>query len=208
MRLQSRAAFLDRGDLPLQIRRCGARAGIIGVRLVHLAQVAVRALVGLLQLPFELGAREVAARVVHALDAGAIDRHQLAAVEVEFAAKPDEVAKHLPERVPVVAPEVRDRLEVGLEPAQQPDHFKIAVRLGLQAATRTDAVQVTVDVQLQLVRGIVARPSRPLGPHSLEASLDQVKPFDERIYEGNRIVRTNVVVNSVRKEQQLRTILT
>ncbi len=76
------------------------------------------------------------------MPAGAVDRHQLAPVKVEFAAKPNEVAEHLPERVPVVAPEVRDRLEVRPKPAQQPDHFKIAVCLDLQATARADAVQI------------------------------------------------------------------
>ena len=145
--------------------------------------------------------REVAARAVHAFDARAVDRHQFAPVKVEFAAKPDEVAEHPPERVPVVAPEVGDRLQVRPEPAQQPDHFKIAVRLDLQASARADTVQVAVDVQLQEIRRVVAGTPGALGPHALEARVDQVKPIDERVYETNRIVRAYIVVNSVRKEQ-------
>lgn len=52
--------------------------------------------------------------------------------------------------------------------------------LGLPVPTRTDAAQVPVEVRLQDVRQVVARPPCPVG---------QVKTGDESLDETHRIVR-------------------
>lgn len=66
-------------------------------------------------------------------------------------------------------------LEVRLKPVQKPYHFEIA-GLGLQTTTRTDTVQVPVDVKLQEVRRVVARQRRPVGRYPLEAGPLEVSP--------------------------------
>ena len=116
MPLQGLLPLTDRCDLLLKIRH-GSRsaAGIIRINLVHLVKVAVESVVDTLQVRLQLGPREVAVPVVHRLDARAVHGDQLPPVQVEFPAQPHELPKHRPERMPIVAPEVGDRLEVGLQ---------------------------------------------------------------------------------------------
>ncbi len=56
------------------------------------------------------------------------------------------------------------------------------------AATRTDAVQVPVEVKFEEVRRVVAWPPRPVGLYPLETGPLKVKPIHKGIYETNRIV--------------------
>ena len=55
---------------------------------------------------------------------------------------------------------------------------------------------------------MVAGSSRLLRPCPLEACHPEVEPVHECVYETNRTVRANVVVHSVRKEQELGAIFT
>ena len=65
--------------------------------------------------------------------------------------------EHLAKRPAVVAPEIRDGLEVGPEATQKPDHLEVSVGLHLQAPAGTDAVEVPIDVELQEIARIVPR---------------------------------------------------
>ena len=47
----------------------------------------------------------------------------------------------------VVAPELRDGLEVRREASGQPDHFGVALRLTFQAAVGGHAIEIGVDVK-------------------------------------------------------------
>ena len=114
MPLQGLLPLAERCDLLLKIcHGILSTAGIIRVGLVHLVEVAVEAVAGTLQMRLERGPREVAVSFIHRLDARAVHGDELAPVQVEFTAQPHELPKHRPERIAIVAPEVRDRLEVG-----------------------------------------------------------------------------------------------
>ena len=97
-RCLSNASFLtERCDLVLKMRHgVHSTAGIIRVRLVHLVEVAVEALVDSLQALLQIGPCEAAVSVVHSLDARAVHGNQLAPVQIQFTAQPHELAKHGP----------------------------------------------------------------------------------------------------------------
>src|SRR3954467_2345377 len=113
-----RAAGTDRGDLlgqALPPRACGRR--LCPVALVEALQIVVELGVGPLDERGQRGPREVAVLVVDRLEPRAVDRQQLAPEQVEFPAQQHQRAKDLPEGMTVVAAEVGNGLEVGLEVA-------------------------------------------------------------------------------------------
>jgi hypothetical protein len=70
----------------------------------------------------------------------AVNRKQFATEQVELTAEQGELAKDLPESLAIVATEVGNGLEVGLQMAQQPDHLDVAMRLGFQPPARANTV--------------------------------------------------------------------
>src|SRR3954470_11966684 len=92
--------------------------------------------------------------------------------------------------------------------AEQPDHLDIAVGLGFQAAAGTSAVQITVDVQLQQVGGCVARAACRLRNRADKPERREVQPVDKCLDEPHRVVSSDVIVNRLRQEEQLRTVVT
>ena len=61
-----------------------------------------------------------------------------------LAAQHDELPAGGADRRAVVAAEVGDGLEVGGEPAGQPDQLDVALRFALEAAAGRDAVEVAI----------------------------------------------------------------
>ena len=133
------------------------------IALVEPLEVVLQPLVGCTDERAQRRAGEVAVLLVDRLDAGSVDRQQLAAVEVEPPAQQHELAEHRFEGAAVVASEVRDRLEVGLQAAHQPDDLDIALGFPLQPSARSDPVEVAIDVELQQIAGRIARPPRKDG---------------------------------------------
>jgi hypothetical protein len=62
--------------------------------------------------------------------------------------------------------------------AQQPDDFDIAMRLGLEAAAGADAVELAVDVELEQVLEIIARPGSRLSPTTAQPAEPAVVGLD------------------------------
>ena len=178
------------------------------IRLVHLFKIAVETVVNALQFPLQFGLREIAITAIHRLDARAIHGNQFPPVQVKFPAQPHKLPKDFPERIPIVTTEVRNRLEVRPQLAQQPDHFKVAMRLRLQTTARPDAIQIPIDIQLQQIRWIVAWTTPLAGLDTLESSYLKVQTVNECIYETNRVFRPHVVVHSSRQKQKLGSVLT
>ena len=138
--------------------------------------------------------------VVDRLDPGAVHRDQLAPKQVEFAAQQHERAEDLPEGMTVVAAEVGNGLEVGLEVAKQPDHLNVPPRLCLQAPAGADPIEVAVDVELEQISGRIARPTCYCGLDPSKAGRLQVEPSHEGLDEAHRMVRADVVVDRLRQE--------
>src|ERR1700729_2299555 len=153
-RLVAAALLAQRRDLLGQV--LGARPGARPVRdiaLVEPLEVVLQPLVGCTDERAQRRAGEVAVFVVDRLDAGSVDRQQLAAVEVEPPAQQHELAENAAKRRTIVAPKVGNRLKVGLQAAKQPDDLDVAATLALQPSARSDPVEVAVNVELQQVAG-------------------------------------------------------
>ena len=125
----------DRGDLLGQILDPRAtRCALAGIAPVQTLQVIVKLGVGEFD---ELGQRcagEVAILVVDRLDPRAVHCQQLATEQIQLLAEQHELTEHWAEGLAVIAAEISDGLEVGLQVTQQPDDLDIAVGLGFQAA--------------------------------------------------------------------------
>jgi hypothetical protein len=98
-------------------------------------------------------AREVAILVVDRLDPRTIHGEQFASEKIEPPTKQHELTKYGSEGVTVIAPKIRDGLEVRLQHPQQPDEFDVAMTLRLQASTRPHPVQVAIDIELLEIAG-------------------------------------------------------
>jgi len=170
-------------------------------------QVVSQALVGLADEPLERGAGEVAVLVVDRLEPRAIHRQQLAAEQVEPPAQQHELAEDRLERGAVGAPEVGDGLEVGFQAPQQPDHLDVAVGLGFQPATGSNTVQVAVDVKLQQIGRVVARPPSSLRIDADKASRGQIQSIDEGFDKSHGILRADVIIEGFREQQCLGSVV-
>src|SRR5579864_8938553 len=91
-----------------------------------------------------------------------------------------------PDRLTVVAAEVRNRLEVGTQPTRQPDQLH-TLGLAFQAAAGLNAVQIAVDVDLQHRRGVIRRSTGGLRFDPLEAQLFQIHLINEYIDYPDRV---------------------
>jgi hypothetical protein len=176
-------------------------AGIQGLK------TAGQLLVGLLNKGSQRRPGEVAILVVDRLDAGAVDSQQLTAEQVELPTEEHEGPKHRPEGGTVVTPESGNGLEVRLQPSEQPDHLDVAVRLGYQAPARAHPVEIAVDVELQQIGGVVARPSGCLRHNTREAGGREIQLAHKGLDEADRVVRADVVVHRPRQEQKLRAVM-
>ncbi|MNE39009.1 hypothetical protein D3C80_1329330 [compost metagenome] len=150
--------------------------------------------------------REVAFLVVYRLDAGAVDRHQFPAEQIELAAQDDELPEHLPESDMVDPAEVGDGFVIRLQVPQQPDHFDVAVRLGFQPTARSHSIQISIQVKLQKIGRIVTGTTRSLWLHAYKSGSLQIQLVDEGFNEPDRVVRPDVIVHYFRQKQHLRPV--
>jgi hypothetical protein len=149
-------------DLGLQSYGLGATYGpssIVGVAASKLFAIGFDA----------LGERRDALRelVLGAVALLGVDRSALAAIagdqvctaEGQLRAQPRQSAAELSNGLAVGLAEVGDGLVSGPELLQQPQHVAMAVRLLLPATTRTQAVEIAVEVALhELARGLAGAP--------------------------------------------------
>jgi hypothetical protein len=127
----------------------------------------------------------------------AIDGNKLRTEEVQLLAQQSEGAADLAQGLKVVFAEVSHRLVVGPELLQQPHQFDTALRLLLKAATRTQAVEITIEGELQeTTRGIAGAPCRSRHGTS-EAACFEGEFVDKGIEEADGIVLGNIVVEAL-----------
>ena len=147
------------------------------IGLIQLFEVVVDLLIEVLQLPLKLLLGEVATFAILGLELAAVDilpmflrdRHQLAAEEAELAAEEGELAAPLADSCSIVAAEVGDGLKVGGEALEEPHEFQVAAGFALEQATRSKAVEVAVDLELEQVGGVVGRSAGLLEDRMFEA---------------------------------------
>jgi hypothetical protein len=136
----------------------------------------------------DLVLREVAIPMIHRLELAAVHGHHRLGEQRHIAAHHDELRADFANRLAVVLPEVGDRLEVRHQPPGEPDQLDVALRLTLQPTTRLNAVQVSIDVDLQQRRRVVRRPARlgRFGPS--KPQLRQIQFVDEGANYPDRVV--------------------
>ena len=125
--------------------------------------------------------------MVHRLELAAVDRDRRLGEQTPATAQHDEFATDVLDRRAVLRPEVGQRLEVRGEPANQPHQLEVLTRFPLQPARRLDPVQVTVDVDLEHRRRVVARPARVRGIHPLEPNAVVRGQYTEGTVEGEKV---------------------
>ena len=131
---------------PLQRDRFGR---LLQIGRVELREITRNALLQLLAPALHFRLREVLVAVVDRLELAAVDRDAGRREQSDLAADLDEARAHFDGR-PVVLPEIGDGLEVWRKPPQQPHHLEIAARLALETPARMHAVEIAVDVELQV----------------------------------------------------------
>jgi hypothetical protein len=186
-------------------RRAAAGLILAPVRLGQFAKIALDPFVDLLQQGFQLLLVEVAILGVLRGKFAPVDGHQFAAEELQLSTKQGKLPAHRLDRRPVVLAEIRDRLEVGRQLAQQPEDFQVASRFGFQPPAAPHPVEVAVKVEPQQVAGVIRRTARLRQRRMTEAERLQRQPLDERVDETHRVFRRDVVVDDFRKEQALLT---
>src|SRR5215831_19455994 len=75
--------------------------------------------------------------------------------------------------------------------------------LALQPPARLHAIEIAVDVELEVDRGMIPRPSHVQRLDRLKAQLLQIKPLDKRINDANRIVFVDPVIEASRQQRKL-----
>ena len=189
------------------LRLGGQIGGLCAVRRIQGFQVAVDALLDLLHPLLELVRREVAVAVVDGLELAAIHGDDAVDEQLELAADGHEMAAGLADAAAVVAAEVGDGLEVGGQTARQPYQLDIALALALQAPAALHAVEVAVDVDLQQHAGVVAGPARRGRHHPFKTNAGEIQLIHERINDTNRVVLTYEVIQALRQQRVLLSIL-
>src|SRR5215813_9712017 len=75
--------------------------------------------------------------------------------------------------------------------------------LALEPPARLHAIEIPVDVELEVDRGVIPRPSDVQRLDRLEAQFLQIKPVNERIDDANRIILADPVIEASRQQRQL-----
>ncbi len=130
------------------------------------------------------------------------------AEQLKAPAQHHELTADLTDGLTVVLAEIGYRLEIWHQAASQPDELDVALALPLKAPARLDAIEVSVDVDLQQRRRMVGRPSRRQRLDTAEAELSQVKLINEDIDRPDRIVIAQIVIQSLREQSALAAIIT
>src|ERR1022692_2542888 len=178
------------------------------VSRIELREITGDAGVDLFQTPLHLALGEVPVPRVDRLELAAVDGHARVAEKIEAPAQQNERAADFADRPTVVLAEIRKSLEVRHQAAGQPHQPAITLALQLQASARLHPIEVSVDVNLQLRRRMVGRPTRCEGLNAVEAELDQIQPIDKDINRPHRIVLAHIVIQQRGKKRALPAIHT
>jgi hypothetical protein len=193
------------GQLLLQMFRLRhKRLGrLLQIGRVELSEVTRDTLFKLCLAPLDLTLREVLVPRVHRLELRTVDGDARFGQQSESAAEIDEARTDLFDGRTVVLAEIGAGLIVRPEPLEEPDHFQIALCLALQAPARLDAVQVAVDVELQQLRGIIARSSGHLRHGPIKTQFSQVERIDEGIDSSDRVALVDPIIEAIGQQCRL-----
>src|SRR5450631_1981653 len=123
--------------------------GLLAIRGVKLREIALDAFVDLLQASLHFGLREVPIPGIDRLELAAIDRNARVAQQIDAATKRNKLTADFAERLATVLAKVGNCLEIRRKTARQPYEFDVALAFPLKAAARLNAIEITVDIELQ-----------------------------------------------------------
>ena len=126
--------------------------------------------------------------------------------QTHLAAHLDEARAHLLDGGPIVLAEIGDRLVIRRKPREQPHHLDIAASLALETPARMHAVEIAVDVELQVRRRMIGGPAGVSGIDAGEPKISQIERRDEGIDDANRIALVDPVIEAFRQQRRLRAI--
>ena len=119
------------------------------IRRLQRRQIALDARLDLIHPLLQLGAGEVLISGVDRLELAAVDRRHRMGEQVQPPTHLDKLSARRADRRTVVLPEVCDGLEVWRQPSGQPHQLDIAAGLPLKPSTRSNLIDVAVNVDLQ-----------------------------------------------------------
>src|SRR3954452_426240 len=180
--------LVEPGDLGLRYRFP------LTISTVELREITGNALVNLRQTALHLGLGEVPIPRVDGLELAAVDRNARFAKQFKAAAEHHELTANLADGLAIVLAEVGYRLEVGHQPAGQPNQLDVALALPFQTPARLHPIEVSVDVNLQQRRRMIGRPSRRLRFNATKTELGQIKLIDKDINRPDRIILGQIVI--------------
>src|SRR5438034_3999609 len=107
----------------------------------------------------------------------------------------------------MILAEIRDGLEHRPHTVDQPEHFNIAPRLAFEPSARTHLVQISVEIKLQQIPRIVRRPPRRFRLNLRKPQPCKVKAIHKGIYDPNRAIQRDHLVQCLRVKRRLITRL-
>ena len=190
------------GKLLLEMRglRCERFRWVLQIGRIELREIARDALLQLRPSPLDFALREVLVARVDGFELRAVDRNAGFRQQPHVSAQRDKLSADFLYRWPIVLAEVGNGLVVGRKPLDEPDHFQIAPGLALQTTARLDAVQITVDVELQESGGMIRGPTSCRRIDTIKAQLAKIERIDERIHRANRIAIVDKVIEAFRQQ--------
>jgi hypothetical protein len=135
-------------------------------------------------------------RFVDGLELAAIDGNARRREKPHLTAELNKARAHLTEPQAVILAEVRDRLVIRREPAQQPHHFDIASGFSFQPPARLNPVQIFADVKLQENRGMIRGSTRCRWLYPLKTHLSQIERFHKHVDHSNRVAVVNEIIKA------------
>jgi hypothetical protein len=107
---------------------------------------------------------------------------------------------------PVVLAEIRDCLVVRRQPTKQPHDLDVAAGFAFQSAARLHAVEIAVNVQFQIDRRMIRRPTGCRRIDAVKPKIAKIQGVHEDVDHANRIALVNPVIEAFRRQRQLRSI--
>ncbi len=199
---------LQGGNLAVQTLGFGpCHSRLLPVGSVQRSEVAADAGFDLLHSPLQLGTGEVAVANVDRLELAAVDCHQRFGEQTELLAQHHELPADTTNGFAVVLAEVGDGLEVRHQASGQPHQLDVALCFTFEAATRLDAVEVTVDTDLQQDGRVIRRAASFGGNHAAETQPPEIEFIDEHIDYSHRIGVRDVIIQSLGQQCALASML-
>jgi hypothetical protein len=145
---------------------------------------------------------------VHRLELAAVNRRYRMGEKVQSPTHLDKPPACRADRWTVVLPEVGDGLEVRREPSGQPHQLDIAASLSLEPPTRSNLVDIAVNVDLQQDARMIRRTPRRCRRDPVKSKRREVQLVNERLDDPDLVLLGDKVVQILRKQNALSPILT